>query len=85
MSSSLPAKTRVKVCSHCEKPVERELIRLVREFDGRLTVELLFCGPECMDEYLYDERIGTKVNDAVRKELNEMHRLICPSCRRRLM
>ena len=85
MSHALPAKSRLKVCSQCEKPVERELIRLSREFDDKLTVELLFCSTECMDEYLYDERIRSAIDKAVRDELNEIHRLICPSCRRRIM
>ena len=74
----------VERCLHCKFPIKKERVTLSYQ---REDVEQtnLFCSPDCMVEYLWDEKIRNEIDREVRKEMNWLHKQICPACRRRII
>lgn len=83
-SPSPPKKTGVIICGHCQLPIKKERIRLAHFFEGKKSVELNFCGGDCMKDYLYDSDIHDEINQAVEKEKAWLHKQVCPACKRRI-
>lgn len=70
-------------CLHCRQPIKKERVTLSYQ-RGDVAQTDLFCSSDCMTEYLWDEAIHERIDREVRKEINFLHKQICPSCRRRI-
>jgi len=78
----------VKKCAHCSLVIKNETVTLEyrrKEETYDRVHKRVYCSADCMVEALYDERIRDEIDLEVRKELNWLHKQICPSCRRRIM
>ena len=85
MAPSVPKKTGVLICHHCEKPVRGSYVRLTHESGrGPPDVEMLFCDGDCMREHFWDEEITEEIDKKVQEERNWVHKQVCPACRRRI-
>lgn len=78
-------KTGVVVCTQCGEPCAEERISYNHTKEGK-EVNYQFCSEECRNELLgINDLVITRVDHEVRKELNLLHKYVCPSCIRRLM
>lgn len=72
------------LCAHCKKFCKDEVFRLSRTSVGDNRERVVkFCCRECLDEYL-DLVPRSKSKEEVKKEANELYKLVCPACKRRI-
>lgn len=69
-------------CRHCSKEVGPHRVTLIRH--GEESHLVTFCDADCMAEFLWDTEIKDEIDRQVRKELNWLHKNVCPACKRRL-
>lgn len=78
-------KHKIEECVHCRQVCKDEKILLVHQFldEDRETV-VIFCGQACMMEFFeMQERIQDRVDARIKRELQELHKRVCPACIRR--
>ena len=70
------------LCAHCDMPIGDTRVTLTHQSKDAHH-ETAFCSADCMVERLYEDGIKEKIRREVQKELNWLHKQICPSCIRR--
>jgi hypothetical protein len=75
----------IPTCAQCARLVSGEVFRLTHQEHDSSPVdeEKVFCCRVCLDEYFEGEAM-LKVEAAVRKETNDIAKLVCPACKRRI-
>ena len=73
---------KVPKCAHCDDVIGDELVALSRNAPDQ-NVQLAFCSVDCMAEYL-GLVPRAESDQEVKREAFEIHRRVCPACRRRI-
>ena len=92
MTSKFLGKTgalRHPYCGHCDLPCKSEQYEFTHTFVGaggeKEKAIKLYCSIECMREDMgINEHILYEVETRTKKELNWLHKQVCPSCTRRI-
>lgn len=72
------------LCDLCKLPCKEEIIRFSHRYPGQPEdVVLEFCSRECWEDY-FELVDRTKSELDFRKECNELYKMVCPSCVRRI-
>jgi hypothetical protein len=76
---------QVPECAHCSNVCTKEVFKIEHQVIGLKKKSILrFCSAECMVEHFeIHERVEDRVEFRVRKEINELHKRVCPACVRR--
>lgn len=72
-----------EVCDACGAPIIGHEKHEERHFSEDGITRLVFCSYECQLEH-HEQSIQASAERTVRREANELHKVVCPACRRRI-
>ena len=82
-----PQKAEPRYCDRCRKPLGSDEVRVTRHEAGKVTGEALFCTDECLRAHYREELDGAVTHEVALRtnsEKNEIYKLVCPACKRRI-